>query len=167
MEQYRSFDEIRRELAHDLETEAAVQQVHQAVADALALGRHREEREGLDDPTRVVAGGQAVSCIQHANNLYLTTLREYVRELGGELHLDATFADEAVSFVAPNDGTSTSGVDHAEPPADASTASGWSHVIAPGLVRRFESESRTPLERHSDEHLQHSVEQLRGALRSA
>lgn len=38
-------------------------------------------------------GQGAVSKIENAADMYLTTLRKYIEALGGELHLTATFSD--------------------------------------------------------------------------
>jgi transcriptional regulator with XRE-family HTH domain len=38
-------------------------------------------------------GQGSVSKIEHAADMYLTTLRKYIEALGGELHLTATFPD--------------------------------------------------------------------------
>lgn len=42
---------------------------------------------------RLDSGQGSVSKIEHAADMYLTTLRKYIEALGGELHLTATFAD--------------------------------------------------------------------------
>ncbi len=44
---------------------------------------------GLAESLEVSQG--SVSKIEHAADMYLTTLRKYVRALGGELHLTAVF----------------------------------------------------------------------------
>jgi len=42
---------------------------------------------------QMAQGQGAVSKIEHAADMYLTTLRKYIEALGGELHLTATFSD--------------------------------------------------------------------------
>lgn len=53
-----------------------------------AIGLTQAELAGRLD----VAQGN-VSKLEHAADMYLTTLRKYVESLGGELHLTASFAD--------------------------------------------------------------------------
>jgi hypothetical protein len=167
MESYRSFDEIRREPASDPAVDAALHQVRQAVADALALGRHREEQEGRDGSILQSTGAEVASCIQHSDNLYLSTLREYVLELGGDLQLQAIFSDEAVLLIAPEDRASDEDADHSEERVDASSTRSWSLPISPDLWRHFESDNHAPGESYGEEQLQQSVEQLRGTLTAA
>jgi hypothetical protein len=40
-----------------------------------------------------------VSKIEHQEDIYLSTLREYVEAIGGELEIKVVFPDETVSLV--------------------------------------------------------------------
>jgi transcriptional regulator with XRE-family HTH domain len=71
--------------------------------DALALGRLRE----ACGTTQVELAGalgvtQAnVSRIEHQDDLYLSTLREYVEALGGRLQVAAIFDDQTILLTTP------------------------------------------------------------------
>ena len=69
--------------------------------DALALAEIREKRELTQtDIAQVLKMSQAnVSRIERQENLYLSTLAEYVEALGGKLKISAVFADEEVCRV--------------------------------------------------------------------
>jgi predicted transcriptional regulator len=46
-----------------------------------------------DLAARLVTGQGSVSKLEHAADMYLSTLRKYVEALGGELHLVASFPE--------------------------------------------------------------------------
>ncbi len=73
-----------------------------AQADAMLLemelqqlrkSRHLTQTE-LADAMRVAQG--AISKIEHRDDMYVSTLREYIRALGGELELVAKFPDAEI-----------------------------------------------------------------------
>jgi transcriptional regulator with XRE-family HTH domain len=74
-----------------------------AVGDALALAEIRERR-GLTqvDVARVMQTSQAnVSKLERREELYLSTLRDFVEALGGELELTAVFAEDRIAIARP------------------------------------------------------------------
>jgi hypothetical protein len=79
-----------------------------AVGDALALGEIRGRR-GLTqvDVARVMQTSQAnVSKIERREELYLSTLRDFVEALGGELELSAVFPEGRITIAQPGTGPS-------------------------------------------------------------
>lgn len=70
-------------------------QLHQAVADAMGLGQLRDavELKQTDVAERLGISQGNVSRLERREDLYLSTLREYVEALGGELELVARFPD--------------------------------------------------------------------------
>lgn len=79
-----------------------------AVGDALALGEIRGRR-GLTqvDVARVMQTSQAsVSKLERREDLYLSTLRDFVEALGGELELSAVFPDGRITISRPGTGPS-------------------------------------------------------------
>src|SRR3712207_6736826 len=94
--------EIRRQPA-DPASAARMDEYRRAMEDALALGRLRESR-GVTQVTLAGALGvtQAnVSRIEHQDDLYLSTLREYVEALGGRLQVAAIFDDQTILLTPP------------------------------------------------------------------
>jgi transcriptional regulator with XRE-family HTH domain len=74
-----------------------------AVGDALALAEIRERR-GLTqvDVARVMKTSQAnVSKLERREELYLSTMRDFVEALGGELELTAVFAEDRIAIARP------------------------------------------------------------------
>lgn len=53
-----------------------------------AIGLTQQDLAG-----RLVTGQGSVSKLEHAADMYLSTLRKYVEALGGELHLVASFPE--------------------------------------------------------------------------
>ncbi|MEO8899861.1 MAG: transcriptional regulator, partial [Candidatus Dormibacter sp.] len=45
-----------------------------------------------------------ISRVEHAADLYVSTLARYVEALGGKLELTAVFADQVVSLTLPDGG---------------------------------------------------------------
>ncbi len=94
--------EIRRQPA-DPASAARTDEYRRTMEDALALGRLREAR----GTTQVELAGalgvtQAnVSRIEHQDDLYLSTLREYVEALGGRLQIAAIFDDQTILLTPP------------------------------------------------------------------
>jgi hypothetical protein len=71
--------------------------------DALALGELRDKQEamhaeGAIEP-RVLP--PAVSRIEREEDIYLSSLRIYVEELGGRLELTAVFPDQTIVLAPP------------------------------------------------------------------
>ena len=68
--------------------------------DVLALSRLREERgvtqQELAEQMRVTQAN--ISRVEHQEDLYLSTLRNYVEALGGKLEIHAVFDDQTVDL---------------------------------------------------------------------
>lgn len=82
-------DPVRRERVHALA---------QAMRDAVALAELRESR-GLTQTELAAALEQTqanVSRVERQRDLYLSTLADYVRALGGELEVNAVFDGERI-----------------------------------------------------------------------
>ena len=71
---------------------------YQAMLTAVALGKLRERcgQTQTELATKLSTTQRNVSRIEHEEDLYLSTLREYVAALGGELELAAVFPDGRV-----------------------------------------------------------------------
>lgn len=84
-------DPVRRE---------RITQQKRAIETALDLGRLREERSATqrDIAAKMEVSQANVSRIEHEDDLYLSTLRGYVEALGGQLVLQAVFADATIEI---------------------------------------------------------------------
>jgi DNA-binding XRE family transcriptional regulator len=90
-------------ILRDPERRARIEQLERAMDDVMALTKVREQ-QGLTQ--QQVAGtlgvSQAnISRIEHEEDIYLSTLREYVEALGGELQLKAVFEDQEIYLAVP------------------------------------------------------------------
>ena len=96
----KAYKDLRDKIRSSPERAARVKTRRQAMEDALALFEIREKREVTQtDIAEVLEMSQAnVSRIERQQNLYLSTLAEYVEALGGELKISAVFADEEVEI---------------------------------------------------------------------
>src|SRR6266545_3405482 len=96
----KAYKDLRDKVRSNPERAARVKTRRQAMEDALALSEIREKRELTQtDIAEVLEMSQAnVSRIERQQNLYLSTLAEYVEALGGELKISAVFADEEVEI---------------------------------------------------------------------
>ncbi len=95
--------EIRRDVEDTPAARARGDALTRAMEDALALGRLREARGTTQvEPAGVLGVTQAnVSRIEHQDDLYLSTLREYVEALGGRLQIAAIFDDQTILLTPP------------------------------------------------------------------
>lgn len=95
--EHRPWGEIRRG-SNDPARQARVAEMKQAMADAVDLTELREARGATQvDLAKVLGVHQGnVSRLERRGDLYLSTLREYVEALGGELELVARFDDGEV-----------------------------------------------------------------------
>lgn len=96
----KNFSELRDRIDADPSRRARVDAAKQGMRDALALSEIRRQR-GLTqrDVAAVLDQSQAnVSRVEREHDVYLSTLREYVRALGGELEVRAVFGDEIVAI---------------------------------------------------------------------
>ncbi|MFN8232679.1 MAG: XRE family transcriptional regulator [Actinomycetota bacterium] len=99
----KSFDELRAGVDADAVRRAHVDEIKHAMRDALALSRLREERgltqQELAEQMRVTQAN--ISRVEHQEDLYLSTLRNYVEALGGRLEVHAVFDDQTVDLDVP------------------------------------------------------------------
>jgi DNA-binding XRE family transcriptional regulator len=100
MSKRRNFDELRERLRADPEARARVEQYRHAMRDALALSDLRQARHATQAAVaRSLGVSKAnVSRVEHQEDVYLSTLRQYVSALGGELEIRAVFPDETVTL---------------------------------------------------------------------
>jgi DNA-binding XRE family transcriptional regulator len=96
----KNFDELRQKLRSDPEAAAQVEQYRLAMRDALALADLRTARHATQAAVAQELGvTQAnVSRVEHQEDVYLSTLRQYVAALGGALEVRAVFPDETVTL---------------------------------------------------------------------
>lgn len=89
----RRWSEIKRDAGPAGEVHEA--QLRAAMRDALALGHLREARDmkQTEVASRMGTDQGSVSRLERREDLYLSTLREYVEALGGRLQLVADFPD--------------------------------------------------------------------------
>jgi transcriptional regulator with XRE-family HTH domain len=98
------WSEIRDRLQADPERwerieagKAALRAVHE-----LAALRERQGMTQVDVATALDVSQARVSKIEHQEDVYLSTLREYVAAIGGELRVSVIFADETVDLINPD-----------------------------------------------------------------
>jgi predicted transcriptional regulator len=96
----KKFKDLRAAIKADPVRRERIKQQKRAIETALDLGRLREERAATQrDIAAKMAVSQAnVSRIEHEDDIYLSTLRGYVEALGGQLVLQAVFADATIEI---------------------------------------------------------------------
>jgi len=101
MTRTRPFAEIAAEAKADPVRRERIATYKRAMLDALALAELRAQRGVTQQDVAGKLGvTQAnISRIEHEEDLYLSTLRGYVAALGGELEVNAVFADGKVALV--------------------------------------------------------------------
>jgi transcriptional regulator with XRE-family HTH domain len=87
----------------DPERRAQIDQIRRAMDDISALYEARESQGMTQQQVANKLGvSQAnISRIGHEEDIYLSTLREYVEALGGELQLKAVFEDQEIYLAVP------------------------------------------------------------------
>ena len=87
---------LRDRLLSDPVRNARYEPMRRATEDAVKLGQLREAREMTQAQLAEALGSSQanVSKIERRDDLYLSTLSEYVEALGGRLELRAVFPDE-------------------------------------------------------------------------
>jgi predicted XRE-type DNA-binding protein len=83
--------------------QAEGEKIERAIDDAIALGQLREQFQvsQAELASRMGTNQPGVSKLERREDLYLSTLREYVEALGGELALVAHFPDGQVIELEP------------------------------------------------------------------
>jgi len=96
----RRWSEIARRIDADPERRARVDEHERAMKDAISLHEARAERRLTQGDVAVALQvTQAnVSRIERQDDLYLSTLEEYVAALGGRLELHAVFPDRVIAL---------------------------------------------------------------------
>ena len=105
----RSFAAIRVRRGTDPARRARVEEHKRAIRDAQRLGQQLDlgvlrEARGVTQTAvaREMGASQPnVSRIERQDDLYLSTLQEYVAALGGHLEVNAVFPDGIITLVAP------------------------------------------------------------------
>jgi DNA-binding XRE family transcriptional regulator len=118
----RSFAAIRARRGTDPVRRARVDEHKRAIRDAQQLGRQLDlgvlrEARGVTQTAvaREMGASQPnISRIERQDDLYLSTLEEYVAALGGHLEVNAVFPDGIIALIAPG----------APVPGEAPTAAG-------------------------------------------
>ncbi|MFQ5890483.1 MAG: XRE family transcriptional regulator [Gemmatimonadota bacterium] len=96
MPKTRSYEELRARLPADVRTRAEAE-ARRILADMrLADLRAALEVTQKEIARRLHKSQSAVSQIENRADMYVSTLREYVRAMGGELEILATFPDATV-----------------------------------------------------------------------
>lgn len=94
----KKWSEVRRSKVPD---EAAAAESARALRDALDLAQIRQAR-GLTQvqlAERMHIRQASVSAMERRDDVYLSSLRDYVAALGGELELTAVFGEERIPVV--------------------------------------------------------------------
>lgn len=101
MTKTRPFAELAAEAKADPRRRARIAEYTRAIDDALSLGQlRREQGMAQGEVAGTLDVSQAnVSRIEHEQDVYLSTLRNYVAALGGRLEVVAVFPDRAVTLV--------------------------------------------------------------------
>lgn len=94
----RKFAEIEREILADPAQRAEVEKEKAAMRAAVKLAELRDRMDTTQAELAAVMGvTQAnVSRIERQENVYLSTLSEYVEALGGKLEISAVFGDRVI-----------------------------------------------------------------------
>lgn len=96
MPKTKPFAELKAEVMADPARRERVATIKQAMVDALALAELRDQPEVTEKERLSQA---TILRIEHEEDLYLSTLRDYVAALGGELEVIAVFPDGEVILV--------------------------------------------------------------------
>ena len=90
-------------ILRDPERKARIDQLQRVMDDVIALTEARET-QGLTQQqvaSKLGVSQANISRIEHEEDLYLSTLREYVEALGGELQLKAVFEGQDIYLDLP------------------------------------------------------------------
>jgi DNA-binding XRE family transcriptional regulator len=96
MPKTKSFRKIAEQITADSERRARVDEYRRAIDVALRLAELRRQH-GITQAElarRLDVSQANISRIEHEEDIYFSTLRQYVEALGGELEVTAVFGDE-------------------------------------------------------------------------
>lgn len=96
----KKWSEVRASKVPDAAAEAALAESGRALRDALALAEMRQSRgvTQVELAGRLSIRQSSLSAIENRQDVYLSTLRDYVEALGGSLELAAVFDGERVAL---------------------------------------------------------------------
>jgi len=99
----KKFDQLRAPIRANPVRRARVEHYRRAITDALALAELREAKHVTQQQVAEALGvSQAnVSRIEHQDDVYLSTLSNYVAALSGRLEVSAVFPDDSVALLEP------------------------------------------------------------------
>lgn len=97
----RPWRDIRGDIEADPVRRERLAQHKRAIDDVLALAQLRTHRTLTQQQVAdALSVSQArISQIEHQEDIYLSTLREYVAGMGGELRITVVFPDESVELM--------------------------------------------------------------------
>ncbi len=95
----RNFEELRKKMSRQAGARSKVAARKMIQALPLAKLRDARNRTQVNLARRLNIDQSAVSMIEHGNNLYLSTLSDAVRAMGGELELTAKFPSGEIHIV--------------------------------------------------------------------
>jgi transcriptional regulator with XRE-family HTH domain len=98
---HKKFSEVRAARSRSPGYEQRVAEIRKAMDTALALSAVRQAR-GFTQSQIASRMGKTqgnISRIEHGEDLYLSTLRDFVRGLGGRLEVNAVFDDQTISLL--------------------------------------------------------------------
>ena len=98
-----AFSELAAPTLNDPVQRAEIDRIRKEMRVIMALTAAREQQGRTQKQVADAVGvSQAnISRIEHEDDLYLSTLREYVRALGGELQIKAVFEDQEIYLAVP------------------------------------------------------------------
>ncbi len=99
----KKFSELSEPFLQDPQFRAEVERIRQEMRVISALTAAREQ-QGLTQQQLADTLGVSqanISRIEHEDDLYLSTLREYVEALGGDLQIKAVFEDQEIYLTVP------------------------------------------------------------------
>jgi DNA-binding XRE family transcriptional regulator len=102
MSGHKPFKNLSTKLQATPDGRAAVQRERRIMRDMLALAELREAR-GMTQTQLTEAwdvSQRNISRIEHEQDVYLSTLRNYVEALGGHIEVTAVFADQRIPLCA-------------------------------------------------------------------
>lgn len=92
------FSELRSRMSPEAQARAAVRAEAMWVDMQLQAVRQARQMTQLDVGTAMGIEQAAISKLERRNDMHVSTLREYIRALGGELKLVASFPDGDVTL---------------------------------------------------------------------
>ena len=100
MSGHRKWATIRKRLRADPAQNERYESMRRATEDAIRLGQLREARNMTQTQVAQALGSSQanISKLERRDDLYLSTLSEYVEALGGRLEVRVVFPDEVITI---------------------------------------------------------------------